>query len=308
MARQLFGYARGPDARRVLARSVAPMRCGRFSVRRRLVSASLRYRAVIEGLLSLYGPAHFDEPRVTEADVAYRVARGRGVAPLADVYMPGTNATGASVVLVHGGAFVIGSRRMKPMRFLASRLVAAGIAVCSIDYRLVFRGGRLDEAVDDVLSALAFFRGRAPRLGLDPSRTSLVGLSAGATLSMLAASRAQPDGIHRVVSVFGLYELDHLRGPLATIIPRLVFRTSARDAWYARSPRGAPQPTVPTLLLHGTADGLVPVEQARRLAVHREELGLPTKLVIIDGAPHGFFNSASPACEEGVREIAAFVR
>lgn len=272
------------------------------------MSASLRYRSVLEGLLSLYGPAHFDEPRVTEAGVAYRGARGRGVAPLADVYLPESNPTGASVVLVHGGAFVIGSRRMKPMRFLASRLVASGIAVCSIDYRLVFRGGRLQEGVDDVLSALAYFGDRAPRLGLDPSRVSLVGLSAGATLSMLAASRAQPDWIHRLVSVFGLYELDHLRGPLATIIPRLVFRTSARDVWHARSPRGAPQPTMPTMLLHGTADGLVPVEQARRLAAHREQLGLPTKLVIIDGAPHGFFNSATAACELGVRELAAFVR
>ncbi len=266
--------------------------------------AALEYRAVVDALLSLAGPAHFEDARITEPDVPYRASHGRGVAPLADLYVP-SSANGASVVLVHGGGFVIGSRRMKPMRFLASRLVSAGIGVCSIDYRLVFRGGRLDEGVDDVLSALSFFRDRAPRLGLDPSRISLVGLSAGATLSMLAASRN--DAIHRLVSVFGLYELDHLSGPLATVLPRLVFGTNARASWNARSPRQAPQPKMPTLLLHGTADGLVPVEQARRLAAHRDGLGLPTKLVELADAPHGFFNAPSDACERGVCELVAFV-
>lgn len=262
---------------------------------------------MLDALLSLYGPAHFEEPRVTEPDVAYRAQHGRGVAPLADLYLPTAGGTGASAVLVHGGGFVIGSRRMKPMRFLASRLLASGIAVCSIDYRLAFRGGRLEEGVRDVLSALTFFRGRAAHLGLDTTRISLVGLSAGATLAMLAASRAEPGAVHRLVSVFGLYEFDHLRGPLARVIPRLVLGTNARSSWHARSPRGASQPSAPTLLLHGTADGLVPVAQARRLAAHRESLGLPTKLVVIEGAPHGFFNTASEACEQGAREIVAFV-
>ncbi len=267
----------------------------------------LPVREVVDALLSLRGPAHFDEPRATQAGVLYRAHGGRGVAPLADLYVP-SRPTGASVVLVHGGGFVIGSRRMKPMRFLASRLVAAGVAVCSIDYRLVFRGGRLEEGVDDVLSALHFLRSRAPGLGLDPSRVSLVGLSAGATLAMLAASRAEPDAPVRLVSVFGLYELDHLRGPLATVLPRLVFGTNDRASWEARSPRASRQPSAPTLLLHGSADGLVPVAQARRLAAHREALGLPTKLVVYEGAPHAFFNAPSDACERGACEIVDFVR
>ncbi len=262
------------------------------------------YRAVIEALVSLRGPAHFDEPRVAEGAIVYRTVYRRGVPPLGDLYLP-ARPPSASVVLVHGGAFVIGSRAMKPMRYLASQLVAAGVAVFAIDYRLVFRGGRVDEGVADVLAALSFFRARAPGLGLDPARISLVGLSAGATLAMLAAAQTE---LHRLVSVFGLYELDHLRGPLATLIPRLVFGSGDRAVWHARSPRGATQPSAPTLLLHGTADGLVPVEQARRLAAHREQLGLPTKLVIIEGAPHGFFNSASPACDQGAREIVDFLR
>ncbi|HEY4183223.1 MAG TPA: alpha/beta hydrolase [Kofleriaceae bacterium] len=256
-------------------------------------------RAVLQALSSLRGaPADVIAP--SRADVPYRANDRRGIAPLADLYLPSTT-TGASVVLVHGGGFLIGSRRMKPMRLLASRLCAAGIAVCVIDYRLIFRGGRLDEALDDVCDAFAFWLDLAPTLGLDPHALSLVGLSAGATLAMLAASRL--GNVARLACCFGLYDADHFRGPLVTLWPRLLFRTANRAQWNERSPRGAVQPTTPTLLLHGAADGLVHVDQASRLAAHRESLGLPTRLVIYPEAPHGFFNLPCAASDAGIREI-----
>jgi dipeptidyl aminopeptidase/acylaminoacyl peptidase len=90
-------------------------------------------------------------------------------------------------------------------------------------------------------------------------------------------------------------------------MPRLLFATPDRAAWRDRSPRTAAQPTVPTLLLHGTHDGLVPVDQARRLAAHRESLGLPTRLVIVPDAPHGFFTTPTPFAASGVRELIDYV-
>jgi acetyl esterase len=267
-----------------------------------------RYGALVEALWSLRGARFFEEAVPAERDVAYRSTSPRGIAPLADVYLPEAAArTGASVVLVHGGGFVIGSRRMPPILYLASRLVRAGVAVMAIDYRMIFRGGRLDEATDDVRAAMAFWSKRASRDGLDPGRVSLVGLSAGATLAMLVAASLEDGAVHRLACGFGLYELDHLRGPLAGVVPRLLFRTPDRERWSARSPRGGAQPRIPTLLLHGTDDGLVPVEHARRLAAHRETLGLETKLVIYPGAPHGFFNTKMFA-DAGGTEIIEHVR
>lgn len=258
----------------------------------------LRHRAVVDALRSLAGPPHFRVVPPTET-VRYRAAR-RGVPPLADVYVPAAP-SGAGVVLVHGGGFVLGTRAMKPMRFLAARLVAAGVTVCSIDYRLIFRGGRLEEAIDDVRAAFEFFRRRAE---LDEARVSLVGLSAGGTLAMLAAAH---EPVHRLASCFGLYELDHLEGPLARVLPSLLFQSRDPRRWAARSPRHAEPPKAPTLLLHGDDDGLVPVAQARRLAAHREALGLPTRLVVYEGAPHGFFNAPCAAAEQAAGEIVTHV-
>jgi len=261
---------------------------------------TLRYRALVDSLRSMRGTIAEVPP--TEAAVHYRAHTRRGIAPLADLYLP-LRPTGASVMLVHGGAFVIGSRRMKPMRFLAARLFAAGIAVCAVDYRLIFRGGRLDEAVDDVCEAFAFWHARVPELGLDARAISMVGLSAGASIGTLSAARTEPSRLAALAWCFGLWELDHLHGPMR-LLPRLLFRSADRAAW---SERFAKQPTASTLLLHGSDDGLVPVEQAHRLAAHRESLGLSTRLVIYPGAPHGFFNLPSPAAEAGVREIISHV-
>lgn len=267
---------------------------------------TLRYGAVVRSLRSLRGANPITEVAPTHAAVPYRTGSSRRghIAPLADIYVP-ASPTGASVVLVHGGGFVLGSRNMKPMRYLAAQLVNAGVSVFAIDYRMIFRGGRLDEATDDVTAASELWLTKAAELGLDAKRASIVGLSAGGTLALLAAARV-PE-LATLTCCFGLYEVDHLRGP-AALLPRLLFATTDREAWLARSPRHVTQPAMSTLLLHGTDDGLVPVDQAHRLAAHRESLGLPTKLVIYDGAPHGFFNVPVPAAEAAAREIIAHVR
>lgn len=266
---------------------------------------TLRSGAIVGAVWSLRGRIEA-EVAPSERAVPY-AAPAPGVARVADLYWP-ARPRGASVVLVHGGAFVIGSRRMRPMRLLASRLVDAGVAVCAIDYRMIFRGGRLDEASADVGEALVWWRARATARGLDPRAISVIGLSAGGCLAMLAAGQPGAAWLHRVAGCFGLYDVDHLQGPIAERLPRMLFRSADRAAWRARVPAAAPPPPAPVLLLHGEADGLVPVDQARRLAARRAALGLATRLVVYPGAPHGFFNfPTTPAAMSGIAELVAHV-
>jgi acetyl esterase/lipase len=269
-------------------------------------------RAVARNLWNLWTPNRTAVVEPTHADVVYRTAATRRpltIAPRCDIYLPEADmAHGRSVVLVHGGGFVIGSKGMKPMRLLSTNLTAAGYGVCVIDYRMAFRGGRLPEGVSDVVHAMQFWQGRSAEFGFDPDQIALVGLSAGATLSMMAMAQPETDGlVTRVGSIFGLYDLELLKGALAGTISTLSVRSRKAEVQRAHSPINSPQTERPVLLMHGGVDALVPVEQARRMNAHRESLGLPTELVIYEGQPHGFFCTQTPESETATRDLLAFL-
>ncbi len=267
--------------------------------------------SVSRAATSLYTPAGFEAVRPTRSGLVYRSGWRRGVRPRADVFVPERRLSAASsapsVVIVHGGGFLIGSRRMKAVRFLTARLTERGIGVCALDYRMIFRGGRLDEALDDVVDGIAWWRRNAGQHGFSPDRISLIGISAGGALAVLAAADPRTPPLDRVVSVFGIYEFGYLTGTIGAVLPRWLLRTADRQQWHRRSPLHAPQASAPLMLVHGTADGLVPVAQVGRLEARRAQLGLATETLIFQDQPHAFLNWMGPAAERTAFEIAGFV-
>jgi acetyl esterase/lipase len=265
-------------------------------------------RALISNLWSLVSLDDFKSRAPTHRGLRYRTQANRGVQPLADVYLPADAAAPlASVILVHGGSFVIGSRSMKPMRFLAAELVAAGFAVCAIDYRLVLRGGGLAEARRDVGDALTWWLAQAQRFSLDPEQISLVGLSAGAALSFFAAAEPGLAKPKRLVGVFGLYNYDFMNGLVANWLRQRITGAKEEGAWRQYTAMQAPQPVCDTLLLHGDADQVVPVSQTLELAARRQNLGLKTRTHIYPGAAHGFFNQRSGTADQALADILGFL-
>lgn len=248
--------------------------------------------AVWRALRSVQSPPEFAPEPWTEQ---------RQVRPglMADRYLP-ARPNGQTVVIVHGGAFVIGDRRMKPARFFASELSRRGFQCVSLDYRLIFRGGRLDEALEDVEGGLRLGHALA-----DGGRVTVLGLSAGATLSILAAARAHP-AVSQVVGAYGLWDFTTLTGGLARPLPRLLCRTGDRAEWARRSPLNNLGPQR-TLLLHGTADALVPYAQAEALLAARRAAGLETELVTLPDAPHGFFNHVDAYTTVGLDAVLRFL-
>jgi acetyl esterase/lipase len=247
---------------------------------------------LVHAIWSLLTPPHFVPRQPTAADLRYRTTRSRGIAPLADVYLPDGPGPYPSVVLVHGGGWLIGSRRMKPMRYLVKRLADAGFAVMVFDYRMIFRGGRIEATVDDVQTALTWWHGQAERFNLNPRRIAMMGLSAGATSMLLGASRLQAGLVDRLVSVFGVYDFTYLNGRLAGLLRRWLFRTGDMAVWRQWSPVETATMAAPVQLIHGTVDDMVPIGHAERLATMRQQQGLPVETVVVAGARHGFFNEA----------------
>jgi acetyl esterase/lipase len=170
-------------------------------------------------------------------------------------------------------------------------------------------------AVADVRCAVRWLRANAPALGLDPARVGALGFSAGAHLaSMLgvgadgtggpppdesaaAGCLAPPGGsaaVQAVVSVAGPQDL-RVNGPYTQEQARLVtnflgaFPGDAPAVAALASPVAHVGPrAAPFLLVHGTADGLVPVAHARRMRDALRAAAVPATLVELRGAGHSF--------------------
>ena len=131
-------------------------------------------------------------------------AQPQGFRPLSlDLRTP--EAAGAPlVVFLHGGGWLRGSRKVFTPGISDAqsfdRIVAAGFAVASCEYRLSGEA-RFPAQLDDVDAALAWLHAHGAEHGVDASRIVLWGVSAGATLAALTGLRR--DDIRGVVDWFG---------------------------------------------------------------------------------------------------------
>ncbi len=228
---------------------------------------------------------------------------GRG--HLLDVYARRRRPQGAPVLIyLHGGGFRIGSK-MLGARPLLYRLASHGWMCVSANYRLQPRasyGGQ----VTDVKRVIAWVREHGAAYGADPSTLILVGGSAGAHLAATAAltageARFQPGfeaadtSASAVVALYGYY------GPTGSgdDVP-----TSPLEYLHAEAP--------PFLIVHGTLDTLVLVEDARHFA--DELAGASTQPVVyaeLPGTQHNFDLFHSLRCHavtDAVESFATYVR
>ncbi|MCK6572876.1 alpha/beta hydrolase [Myxococcota bacterium] len=270
-----------------------------------------RVTGALRALWSMAGPpGDVDAP--THAALAYAPLGEpgrRGRPPVADLYLPDGPGSHAGILWVHGGGFTVGSRAMKPMRLLATACRRAGFATMTFDYRLLFRGGDVDTGVEDTRAAWSFLVANAPRFGLDTRRLALGGLSAGGCLALLSAPTLAPAPA-KLVSVFSLYDFETLTGGLGGLLARLAAGRDP-DGRRARSPVNGPVVALdcPVLVQHGTADTLIPVDDARRFAAARRAAGRSVVLNVYDGAPHAFYNAPeSETARRATADLLAFLR
>lgn len=241
-----------------------------------------------------------------------RYAEGAGSRHLLDVYRAKVDGPPSPVILqIHGGGWTIGTKNTQG-RPLMNHLARVGWVCVAPNYRLSPRA-RWPEHLVDCKAALAWVRRHIHEFGGDPDRVVVTGGSAGGHLAAMMAltqndKRYQPGfedvdtSVLGAIPMYGAYDLVEIFTGFRSRIGRriagwmggLVLGTTPQHdpgAFLDASPVAHVDERVrgfPFLIVHGTIDNLVPVEQARRFAAMLREAGADVTYVELSGAPHAF--------------------
>jgi acetyl esterase/lipase len=211
---------------------------------------------------------------------------GAGARQRLDVYRPRAAARPAPVIVfLYGGRWQSGSK--DEYRLLGDALTRRGVVAVVPDYRL-YPEVRFPAWVEDGARAVRWVRDNIARFGGDPARIFVAGHSAGAhTVALLAL-----DGHYlrdAGVPAGAVRGFVSLAGPVATTWTAADVRAlmGPREGWPATYPAthvGAKGP--PLLLLHGSKDRTVSVENSVRLAARLRERGACARLRVYPGVSH----------------------
>jgi len=242
-----------------------------------------------------------DAPTIVP-DVVY--GHKDGMALTYDVIKPAAP-SGAAVLWIQSGGWYSNWADPKVLAAAGKPYLDKGYTVVIVRHGSAPRFGIAD-AVADVRRCVRAVRLKAKDHGIDPDRLGVTGGSAGGHLSLMIGTTgddgdpAAADPVlrqpSRVAAVVALFPPTDLRG-WAKELPEVIRKIPALRPPLTYDPKLAPDlspvvkvtaKTAPTLLIHGDKDELVPLEHSRNILPVLEKAGVPCKLVVVEGAGHGF--------------------
>jgi acetyl esterase/lipase len=248
-----------------------------------------------------------DKVRI-EKDVAYlapdRHEKG-------DLYLPASTAKDVrfpAVVLVHGGGWFGGAKNSNREITTGTTLAENGYVAFSVDYILAAKNRPVwPQNLHDIKTAVRWLRKNADRLNIDPSHIGVLGASAGGHLAAMMAvtgpeSGLDPSGpygeyscrVQAVVDFYGPTDLTTFSlKPFPELYPDIAMLPGTRaknpETYRLASPIShANKNNPPILIIHGTRDDAVSVDQSRHFAEALEKAGAPYQLIVVEGAGHSF--------------------
>ena len=222
-----------------------------------------------------------------------------------DVYRP-ANAQGKlpAIVFVHGGGWAAGNKR--DFGGLAAGAANAGFVAFSVEYRLAKADkNKYPAQLDDVQRAVRWIRANADKYGVDADHLGAFGASAGGHLVAFLGTRDTRDNsdaalaqyssrVQAVVDLFGPTDFKSDK-PVSEVGKSIVLN------FIGKTPEEAPEmykdasplyfvdkKSAPTLIFHGTADPLVPIDQSQVFYDALQKAGIASEFVKFEGEGHGF--------------------
>lgn len=276
------------------------------------------FRALAFGLLlSLAGwpdtvLAQAPAPEFTRTeDLIY--GRKFGTALTLDVFEPpAAKKNGAAALMLVSGGFFSAKEGVNPG--FAQVFLARGYTVFAIIHGSQPRY-LIPEIQQDIHRAVRWIRHNAPRWGVQPDRFGVFGASAGGHLSLTLGTQGGPgasdakdpvdresSAVQAVAAFFPPVDYANWGAPgddacgvgrLANFKPAFGPRSDTAESRAVYSREISPlyfltKETRPTLIIHGDADQLVPLYQARLFEKKAQEMKVPFKLVVREGKEHGW--------------------
>lgn len=221
------------------------------------------------------------------------------------------------VLLLHGGAFILGDKATESIQELAGDFARKGYVVAAINYRIGFNPASKSSleraayrAVQDARAALRFLSANAGKYGIDPDYVLLGGSSAGAITALNTAFMKEDE---RPESTGGnIWQLQKDLGGLDESGNDIRGNYTIRaliNLWGAVNDTAIIDPgeKIPVLSVHGDADKIVPygynypfmdmdtnitgnivskLYGSKYIDQRLEHLGFETELVTLHGAGH----------------------
>lgn len=240
--------------------------------------------------------------------------------------IPRNTAPKPAIIFFPGGGFLSAHHeRFLELRFALAQL---GFVVAAAEYRVL--PDRYPAPVQDCKAAVRYLRAHAADYGIDGSRIGVIGSSAGGYMvQMLGLTGCDPffekgaypeqsSAVQAVASLYGISSLLDIgeglgeRGRAAHASPAspeaLLVHGQAFGERSGLSIEADPQLAIacspmghlegakpPFLIMHGTADELVPAVQSQRLYSELVSRGNQADCYLLDGAGHGDIYWFQPA-------------
>lgn len=231
-----------------------------------------------------------------------------------DLAMPKEGGPYPCVVVLHGGAWVGGSRKDvsaggkdkdgNPTPSTIESVAARGYVVAAVGYRLAPKHP-FPAQIQDARAAVRFLRANAKAYGIDRDKFAAAGFSAGGHLALLLGMADKVEGwdaganltesskVQCVVDFFGPADLSLYNTPSiedAYLVP--VFGKTAKtdkEVYKKASPiTYADKNSPPTIIFHGTFDLIVPVIHSENLHKKLQDAGATCELVTVFAEGHGW--------------------
>ena len=220
-----------------------------------------------------------------------------------------------AVVCIHGGGFRAGDRKGWDER--CRKLAARGFVAVTIDYRLAPKYP-FPAAVEDCKAAVRWLRLNAAEFKLDRRRIGAAGDSAGGHLAQYLGvtgdvhdyegeqNKGPSSRVACVVNIYGPSDLTRSYGRSVDaheVLPLFLGgdveherkRHVLASPLYWVTPRAAP-----TLLIHGTEDKYVNIEQAQWMYERLKAAQVDVELLTLPGAGHGFKGEDAKKAEDAM--------